>query len=335
MLDGFNILFFFNSRTLPYKPIFIATLALCLGLNSLGYIHSSAELNGVGMMLVILLGIPHGALDNEIAKRASGYSVLRFYLLYIGVMLGFLFMWLIWPMASLALFLLSSAYHFGQSQFSDLDKISHFSRALLYMTWGLLLLSCLILFRWAELEPLLQADADTQVLLPLLAPTALLTIACISSFLLILLIIFLTVRKEITLDRAAMETLLFGLISYAFYVFPLVLAFALYFCILHSLRVLHEEYHSLTKDGLCSSFTEFIRCLTPMTLISYAGLGLFFWAHEAEVLPISDLKMVFIITSLITLPHCFVMEFFYSLRSSKKLTTAHASLEMLKKGCRQ
>lgn len=326
MLNRFDILFFFNRSSLPYTPIFISILALFLGMNSIGWISSSAELNGVGMVLIILLGIPHGALDNEIAKRANGYSAFRFYMTYLAVMALFLCAWLIWPAASLVLFLFSSAYHFGQSQFSDLDKISSSVKAVLYMSWGVLLLSCLVLFRWTELEPLLLANSDTLALRAILSPNLLLPITGISAVLLLFVLSHLLVRKELKVARLAKELLILGLLVYAFYIFPLVLAFALYFCILHSLRVLDEEYRLLSLQGVFSSIKDFIRCLAPLTLISYIGLALLFWAHTAEVLPMSDLKMVFIMTSLITLPHCFVMEFFYSLRSSDKASTSQTTM---------
>jgi Brp/Blh family beta-carotene 15,15'-monooxygenase len=295
-------------------------------MNSLGWISSSVELNGIGIVLIILLGIPHGALDNEIAKRANGYSAFRFYMTYLGVMALFLCAWLIWPLASLVLFLFSSAYHFGQSQFSDLEKISPSSKAFLYMSWGVLLLSCLILFRWSELEPLIQANLDTQALQGVLDPTFLLPISMLSAILLLFTLAQLVIKREMTLSRLAKELLIFGLLVYAFYLFPLVLAFALYFCILHSLRVLDEEYRTLSLQGVFGSIKDFFRCLAPLTVISYVGLGLLYWARLADVLPLSDLKMVFIMTSLITLPHCFVMEFFYSLRSSNSDSKAKSSI---------
>jgi Brp/Blh family beta-carotene 15,15'-monooxygenase len=128
------------------------------------------------------------------------------------------------------------------------------------------------------------------------------------------------------LSRIAKELLIFGLLVCAFYLFPLVLAFALYFCILHSLRVLDEEYRTLSLQGVFGSIKDFFRCLAPLTVFSYVGIGLLYWARLADVLPLSDLKMVFIMTSLITLPHCFVMEFFYSLRSSSSDTKAKSSI---------
>ncbi len=187
------------------------------------------------------------------------------------------------------------------------------------MSWGVLLLTCLVLLRWAELEPLLQANADTMVLGSIISPAILSPLAVSAAIVLLTLIVFLVVRSEMSLSRACSEILLLGVLAYSFSVFPLVLAFALYFCILHSLRVLEEEYHELSAKNIFASLKGFIALLAPLSIVSYLGAAGLFWAYHADLLPMSDLKMVFVMTSLITLPHCFVMEFFYRLRASKRV----------------
>jgi Brp/Blh family beta-carotene 15,15'-monooxygenase len=188
-----------------------------------------------------------------------------------------------------------------------------------------LLLSGFILFRWTELEALLQASPDIQALQLLLSPGVLIPIAGLAAVLLFIILFKMTLMKEMARTRIMKELFVLAVLAYSFYIFPLVMAFALYFCILHSLRVLYEEYRELSSKGVFSTMKEFFYCMAPLTMISYAGLGMLFWVHTTEVLPMSDLKMVFIMTSLITLPHCFVMEFFYGLRSSERNASDRSS----------
>ena len=94
----------------------------------------------------------------------------------------------------------------------------------------------------------------------------------------------------------------------------LALAFALFFSIIHSLRVLKQEYRHLMVLGIVDSFRSFIKKLIPLTLISLIGIaGLSFFQREG-ILPVSELVLIMITVSLVTLPHSIVMESFYKER---------------------
>ena len=70
------------------------------------------------LILILILGISHGALDNVKGKRLLrlfGYkSSFSFYLSYIIVSLLVIFLWLLFPNTVLLLFLIVAAFHFGK-----------------------------------------------------------------------------------------------------------------------------------------------------------------------------------------------------------------------------
>ena len=70
------------------------------------------------LVLILILGISHGALDNIKGKkllRLFGYkSSYSFYLTYIIISLLIIFFWLLFPNTVLLLFLVVAAYHFGK-----------------------------------------------------------------------------------------------------------------------------------------------------------------------------------------------------------------------------
>ena len=70
------------------------------------------------LVLILILGISHGALDNIKGKkllRLFGYnSPFSFYLTYIIISLLIIFFWLLFPNTVLLLFLIVAAYHFGK-----------------------------------------------------------------------------------------------------------------------------------------------------------------------------------------------------------------------------
>lgn len=92
----------------------------------------------VGLMLV---GIPHGALDEivELRKQRAA-SRWKFYLWYLGF-IGLVFLiWQVVPLAGLLGFLAYSAYHFGQTDFEDWGIRSRWGAALWggFVLWSLL-----------------------------------------------------------------------------------------------------------------------------------------------------------------------------------------------------
>lgn len=99
---------------------------------------------------------------------------------------------------------------------------------------------------------------------------------------------------------------------------PIIIGFTLYFVILHSLKVLNEEYRFLKASGVTQSLMGFIKLLTPFSLISLMGLFMLFGLIEFGILNISFGYCVLIMISSITLPHVFVMDKFYHLLFSTK-----------------
>lgn len=75
-------------------------------------------------LLVVLTGLPHGALDPWIARRAglwrSATGCAAFHLAYLALALAVILVWQAAPVASLALFLALSAWHFAGDWQADL-----------------------------------------------------------------------------------------------------------------------------------------------------------------------------------------------------------------------
>jgi len=66
---------------------------------------------------VVLIGLPHGALDTVVAKRlgllSDGRRSLLFHSLYVAIAAMVVALWMLFPVFALLLFLLYSAYHFA------------------------------------------------------------------------------------------------------------------------------------------------------------------------------------------------------------------------------
>ncbi len=265
----------------------------------------------VCLPFLLLLGIPHGAIDHVLYRKrhciANGPFIGR-YLLVVGANIV---LWMLFPPAAYAAFLFLSAFHFGQSQFSHYNVHRHRFFPLLQLTWGLTVLSGLVAFNWGEVQATLQAYPDFQGLSIVHHPEATLAISILSLSITVAFLISLVKNAYVSLSDALMEFLVLGLILVGFYLLPLVIGFTLFFVILHAFKVLQEEYEVLRTDGTVRSPLQFVRMVTPFTLFSIAGIALAFAAIYLHVFPFSYGYGLLIIISSITLPHAFVMNRFY------------------------
>ena len=104
------------------------------------------------LLLILILGISHGALDNLKGKKLLklyGYrSSISFYLTYILISLFIIFFWLIFPNFVLFLFLIVAAYHFGREDTVFYFKKKFFiSESLFFLKGSAVIMAPLLLQR--------------------------------------------------------------------------------------------------------------------------------------------------------------------------------------------
>lgn len=110
-------------------------------------------------ILMLLLGIPHGAGDHLLIqkqKKDQGipFSLLRFIGFYLGVMLLYGLMWYYFPKTSFVLFILISIFHFGDFENETLESEA-FLAFCQKMSLGLGILGWIIYFHYEEVKVVL------------------------------------------------------------------------------------------------------------------------------------------------------------------------------------
>lgn len=103
------------------------------------------------LLSVGIIGIPHGAIDHIIAAELYNLNQtlkdhILFYASYLLVMVIVGALWILFPEAGMALFLVMSIYHFGQADMEDflshrepLDRLFYVNRGILVI--GLIVFS--------------------------------------------------------------------------------------------------------------------------------------------------------------------------------------------------
>ena len=241
-------------------------------------------------------------------------SQIKFYSIYLGLVLSFVLLWVYNPTLSLALFLFISAFHFGESQFEDIEIKKYSHSLLLYLVWGLSLLINLIFYNINELNDLTTFFEDTESFY-YLYNHEFVSYGFISFNLATVCMLFnLLHKKIINWNRLFSEIFLFGLIHLTFYLFPFIIGFTLYFVVLHSIRVMKYEYDFFKKESDNFNLIIFLKLVTPFTLLSLFFTGLVFVSSYFEIISISIPLLSLIIISAITLPHAIVMHIFYQFK---------------------
>lgn len=271
---------------------------------------------GLFGLVMISTGIPHGATDHLIyakvqSDRSRPFSWKRFLGFYLLTMILYSLSWVFLPGISLSIFLLISAYHFGQSQVLYVKwEAGSWKKRILGVAWGSMILSALLFMHLAEVVELLSSIIDIPVFLTELGPVqlALFPAACA----LIVLLLWAQALRENAMNAMQFlkELLSLAVLLTTFYVAGLWLGFALYFGVWHALSSMLAEIEVFRKEKTYSIST-FIKDALPFSLISFAGIGILALAvsYLGEQIPM--ILLLFIAISVLTLPHTIYMDRFY------------------------
>lgn len=291
---------------------FFAILYILVSIFSFaGNISESTQLMACGV-LIALVGIPHGAIDNVLYLKDNNVSPYKFYGGYLISMLIYLMLWLTYPSLSLLIFLFISAYHFGESQFSKYFSCKSFFRNSLYFIWGANILAGMILYNNSELQSIFARYSDLQALLYLFNSDLYVPILVLTSLYLLFMVVYFVKTNKVEPEYVFKELYILLLIHVAFAILPLLPGFTLYFVVLHSTKVLIDEFNFLKSKSNTLTITKFLTQLIPFTFISLVGgLGILFLINIG-ILDISYVMVLIILISLITLPHSVVMYRFYN-----------------------
>ncbi len=258
--------------------------------------------------MLVLVGIPHGAVDHLIhwkSKNASLKQKRRFYFQYIGLIIVFAIAWIVSPTSALTIFLLISAFHFGQSQLFYLDLPVWF-RFVVFAAWGMLVLSIITYFNYEECLhifnslSLIEAGQwlSDSVLLGLIAVSVILFCSGL-----------IMNRSRLSLRIILTEFFCLFLFVFSATFTNAVFAFTLYFGIWHSLRSMVLEYKDIRHVVL--NVASFIRALLPFTLLALTGMIVSYFILVQYFPEISPYMVFIVLISGLTLPHLIIMHEVY------------------------
>lgn len=279
-------------------------LTVCAVLFAILFPSLARDWQAVGFLAIVAtVGMAHGSLDHLVENGRNGgmrfRELVRFYGYYLLVAAAVGLLWWFDSSVGLILFLLTSAYHFGQSELRDSGDQT-WSIRLMRVTWGSALLVIPAVFHAHSLS------SDLSAIGVHLEANALQNIGQIalgaSGFL------YLGGLLMGAYDRFMALRAGFAWLAYAsiFVLTPPLWGIALYFGIWHSWPALQ----TLARELRLSDFQSWFRALAPNYLASLIAMAIwitFGWQQGMPVLVTGTL----ILLSALTVPHIYVFERIY------------------------
>jgi beta-carotene 15,15'-dioxygenase len=261
--------------------------------------------------LILLTGIPHGALDHLIQETTDRklnrvYNAKLFLLKYLTIMALYALAWYWFSGLSLVIFLTISAWHFGETDLEKAPKdalIWSFTR----LIYGFYILAFILLTHLDEVRPIVNRMVENQK--SILAFWNFITLN-VKQILYLLgwsfTTVFIVAQSEFSIqfDKIRIFRLCLILILSAY--LPLLPAFALYFGGWHALCAFDNIHDYLRDDYPNLSFKRIYFKTLPLTILAITFLGVFLWYCRAYTEHFDPFPILFIFISLITLPHLII-----------------------------
>ena len=257
-----------------------------------------------GFILIFTFGMIHGSNDlliiNKILEKSKYYSklsVLTAYLLIVSFAI-LIFYWT--PALALSLFVLFSAYHFGEQHWEhSLSKLNKILKSTFYFSYGLLILYLLFAFNEVGVKSIIYEITGYQL-------------TNLYSFPLLLVLgsyVGAVLAFELYFDRLSREIVLTELFSLAvltiiFKSSSLIWGFTIYFILWHSIPSLAEQIKFVYGDFKLKSTLKYCKSAAPYWIISLIGMAALYTVFSGEK---HFYSLFFAFIAAVTFPHAFVM----------------------------
>jgi Brp/Blh family beta-carotene 15,15'-monooxygenase len=257
-----------------------------------------------GFAIIFLFGILHGSNDLQLITKINkaetvviGKKILLYYLVFVlsGVVLFYCL-----PKLALLLFILISAYHFGEQHWNILNTYKSSKTVIAFQTiYGLFILSMLFNFHQEQVRKIMEQIINE----PISSINFFLWMIVIGCLLFMSSLALLkkntAFKNEIVVNIVYL--ILFGII---FRNANLIWAFAIYFIVWHSLPSIKEQICFLYGDYSIKNFVRYFKSAFIYWIFSLLGISLlYFFFRDQEIFK----ALFFSFLAAITFPHTLVI----------------------------
>ncbi len=269
----------------------------------------------VVVLSVFIVGIPHGAIDHVIAAELFGLNQtltdhLLFYGSYLLIMIIVGALWIFFPIGGMIFFLAISIYHFGQADMEDFLTEKRKGNWIFHLARGTLIIGLIVFVRTEETFPIMaEAMRIETSTLANISPPSFITVTTILLIYLAIVSIGGFTKRIHRFSSFIMDSVLLALVLIL--TGPLI-GFAVYFALWHSAGHINEMREFFESRNKSLSIPQFYLKATPFTLVSILGLVMMLGINQAFGLEDQFLSLMFILISVLTLPHMVIVDKMYA-----------------------
>lgn len=265
----------------------------------------------LGFLLIFSFGILHGANDLLLIENRNNkkepFLYIKTLIIYIFIVLLSASLFYLIPWFAIFLFILVSAFHFGEQQWKDLIGLypSWICNSI-FFSYGLFILLLLFIFHTSEVENIIfqiTKIRKSTFYLPVL-------------FKIIGSIFFITLAYTYSKNKRLRIKIInefFNLVVFAiiFKTSGLIWGFAIYFILWHSIPSILEQMKFLYGGFSFQNFKVYCKSASPYWAISILGITLLYYIfNEKQVFN----AIFFSFLAAITFPHVFVITRMFNIK---------------------
>lgn len=268
----------------------------------------------LGFILIFTFGMVHGSNDLLIVnkllintKHYLKFTLLTAYLFVVSFAI-LIFYWA--PALAMILFMLFSAYHFGEQHWEHrFSKLNSFRKSIFYFSYGMFILYLLFAFNDSDVKSIV-FEITSYEITHLYSQIVLIVLGI--SIGIVLITEFLT--KCLTIEAILKELFTLVVLSMIFSSSSLIWGFAIYFILWHSIPSLLEQIKFIYGDFKTVSAYKYCKAALPYWSISLVGMVILYAIFRSEK---QFYSLFFAFIAAVTFPHAIVMVKMFSKKKAE------------------
>ena len=255
----------------------------------------------IAYIMVISVGILHGANDLLIlsTKEQKDKKLIKNLFIYISIIILCVVIYLFSSFVAIVLFVVLSAYHFGEEHLSHKINVNFVFNAVYFLSYGLFIFALLFYQSMSDVDFIMteltgRTFSKTQIEITLITSAIFLGAGTV--------FLILTKRNESVLFLR--EFLYLVLLFFVFNTSSLILGFAIYFILWHSIPSIIHQIEFISGNLNKRNIISYVKKALIYWVISIVGL-LFLYQFLPEIKLLAT--VIFVILFAVTAPHTWVM----------------------------
>ena len=270
----------------------------------------------LGFILIFSFGMIHGSNDlliiNKILEKSKYYSKFNILVAYLMIVSLAILIFYMAPILALSMFIIFSAYHFGEQHWEkSFIKSNNSLKSVFYFCYGMLILQLLFTFNDIGVKFIVNEITGYQI-------------ANLNSFPIIIILgslVLIMTAIELHFKRISSEialTELFSLVilTIIFNSSSLIWGFTIYFILWHSIPSLAEQIKFVYGEFKLKTTLKYCKSAAPYWIVSLIGMVILYFMFSNEK---HFYSLFFAFIAAVTFPHAFVMVKMFSKKKHEQL----------------